>query len=248
MFKPDFSLLRSPLILENKIIPSDFGILCWNVHKENLKPEFDTMIRNWIRQFDIDILMFQEAVFPDNLVSVAGLSYAAAANIKIRRVLFGVLTAATADIHTKTDVMSLARETMLTTRKNLLMTRYWLDTGDLLLVVNVHAMNFTSRAWYEWEFSRLIKTLQHHTGPMVVAGDFNCWNRSRLRIIRALAWNLGLKQARPERPHLVKQFLGFELDRIYFRHMTLRHMDALENPIFSDHNPLLAKFSCTRPG
>ncbi len=90
MFKPDFSLLRSPLILENKIIPSDFGILCWNVHKENLKPEFDTMIRNWIRQFDIDILMFQEAVFPDNLVSVAGLSYAAAANIKIRRVLFGV--------------------------------------------------------------------------------------------------------------------------------------------------------------
>ncbi len=41
--------------------------------------------------------------------------------------------------------MSLARETMLTTRKNLLMTRYWLDTGDLLLVVNVHAMNFTSR-------------------------------------------------------------------------------------------------------
>ncbi len=152
MFKPDFSLLRSPLILENKIIPSDFGILCWNVHKENLKPEFDTMIRNWIRQFDIDILMFQEAVFPDNLVSVAGLSYAAAANIKIRRVLFGVLTAATADIHTKTDVMSLARETMLTTRKNLLMTRYWLDTGDLLLVVNVHAMNFTSRAGMNGNF------------------------------------------------------------------------------------------------
>jgi endonuclease/exonuclease/phosphatase (EEP) superfamily protein YafD len=236
------------LILENKIIPSDFGILCWNVHKENLKPEFDTMIRNWIRQFDIDILMFQEAVFPGNLDSVAGLSYAAAANIKIRQVLFGVLTAATADIHTKTDVMSLARETMLATRKNVLMTRYWLGSGDLLLVVNVHAMNFTSRAWYEWEFSRLFKTLQHHTGPLVVAGDFNCWNRSRLRIIKDLARGLGLKQARPDRSHLVKQFFGFELDRIYFRQMTLRHIDALENRIFSDHNPLLARFSCTRPG
>jgi endonuclease/exonuclease/phosphatase (EEP) superfamily protein YafD len=248
MFKPDIPLLRSPLILENKIIPSDFGILCWNVHKENLKPEFDTMIRNWIRQFDIDILMFQEAVFPGNLDSVAGLSYAAAANIKIRQVLFGVLTAATADIHTKTDVMSLARETMLATRKNVLMTRYWLGSGDLLLVVNVHAMNFTSRAWYEWEFSRLFKTLQHHTGPLVVAGDFNCWNRSRLRIIKDLARSLGLKQARPDRSHLVKQFFGFELDRIYFRQMTLRHIDALENRIFSDHNPLLARFSCTRPG
>lgn len=89
MFKPDIPLLRSPLILENKIIPCDFGILCWNVHKENLKPEFDTMIKNWIRQFDMDILMFQEAVFPDNLFSVAGLSYAAAANIKLRGRQFG---------------------------------------------------------------------------------------------------------------------------------------------------------------
>ena len=44
MFKPDIPLLRSPLILENKIIPRDFGMLCWNVHKENLKPEFDTMV------------------------------------------------------------------------------------------------------------------------------------------------------------------------------------------------------------
>jgi len=246
MFKPDVPLLRSPLILENKIIFSDFGILCWNVHKENLKPEFDTMIRNWIRQFDIDILMFQEAVFPDNLFSLAGLSYAAAANIKIRRFLFGVLTAATADIHTKTDVMSLARETMLATRKNVLMTRYWLETGDLLLVVNVHAVNFTSRAWYEWEFSRLVKTLQHHTGPMIVAGDFNCWNRSRLGIINEMARELGLEQARPERPHLIKQFFGFELDRVYFRQMTLQHMDALENRIFSDHNPLVARFSCPR--
>jgi endonuclease/exonuclease/phosphatase (EEP) superfamily protein YafD len=205
------------------------------------------MIRNWIRQFGMDILMFQEAVFPDNLFSVGGLPYAAAANIKIRQIHFGVLTAATADIHTKTDVMSLARETMVTTRKNVLMTRYWLENGDLLMVVNIHAVNFTSRAWYEWEFSRLAKTLQHHTGPMVVAGDFNCWNRSRLRIIKDLAKDLGLRQARPDRPRLVKQFFGFELDRIYFRQMRLVHMDALENRIFSDHNPLLAKFSCTHP-
>ncbi len=127
------------------------------------------------------------------------------------------------------------------------MTRYWLETGELLLVVNVHAVNFTSRAWYEWEFSRLAKTLQHHTGPMVVAGDFNCWNRSRLRIITDLARDLGLRQARPERPRLVKQFFGFELDRVYFRQMMLQHMDALENRIFSDHNPLVAIFSCARP-
>ena len=204
------------------------------------------MIRNWIRQFDMDILLFQEAVFPDNLFSVAGLPYAAAANIRIRQRHFGVLTAATADIHTKTDVMSLARETMLTTRKNILMTRYWLGSGDLLLVVNVHAVNFTSRAWYEWEFFRLLKTLQHHTGPMILAGDFNCWNRSRLEIITDLSRALGLKLARPERPRLVKQFFGFELDRIYFRQMTLQHMDALENRIFSDHNPLIARFNCEK--
>lgn len=247
MLKPDIPLLRSPLILENKIIPCDFGILCWNVHKENLKPEFETMIKNWIRQFEMDILVFQEAVFPDNLFSVAGLPYAAAANIRIRRFHFGVLTAATADIHTKTDVMSLARETILTTRKNILMTRYWLGSGDLLLVVNVHAMNFTSRAWYEWEFSRLLKTLQHHTGPLIVAGDFNCWNRARHQIIEQMAQALGLQAARPERPHLVKQVFGFELDRIYFRQLTLLRMDALENRLFSDHNPLLARFACIAP-
>jgi len=245
MFKPEIPLLRSPLILDNKIIPCEFGILCWNVHKENLKPEFDTMIKNWVRQFGMDIVLFQEAVFPETLFSVAGLSYAAAANIRIRRRNFGVLTAASADIHAKTDVMSLARETMLTTRKNILMTRYWLGCGDLLLVVNVHAVNFTSRAWYEWEFARLLKTLQHHTGPMILAGDFNCWNRNRCQILTGLSRKLDLQQARPNRTHLVKQVFGFELDRIYFRQLTLQHMDALENRMFSDHNPLLARFSCT---
>ncbi len=244
MFKPDIPLLRSPLILENKIIPCDFGLLCWNVHKENLRPEFDTMVKNWIRLFDMDILLFQEAVFPDNLFSVAGLSYAAAANIRIRRFHFGVLTAAMADMHTKTDIMSLARETMVATRKNALMTRYWLSSGDLLLVANIHAVNFTSRAWYQWEFSRLLKTLQHHQGPLILAGDFNCWNRSRQQILHNLARALTLRQARPGRPGLVKQIFGFELDRIYYRQLTLQHMDALENRVFSDHNPLVARFSC----
>jgi endonuclease/exonuclease/phosphatase (EEP) superfamily protein YafD len=233
------------LILENKIIPSDFGLLCWNVHKENLKQEFDTMIRSWIRQFDMDILLFQEAVFPENLFSVAGLSYAAAANISIRQLHYGVLTAARADIHTKTDILSLARETMVATRKNILMTRYWLGSGDLLLVVNIHAVNFTSRAWYQWEFTRLEKTLQHHQGPIILAGDFNCWNRSRHRIVTSLARKLDLRQARPGRRHLVKKIFGFELDRIYYRKLTLQHMDALENRLFSDHNPLFARFSCT---
>lgn len=244
MFKPDIPLLRSPLILENKIIPNDFGILCWNVHKENLKPEFDTMVRNWIRLFDMDILLFQEAVFPDDLFSVAGLSYAAAANIRIRRFHFGVLTAAMADMHTKTDVMSLARETMVATRKNALMTRYWLSSGDLLLVANIHGVNFTSRAWYQWEFSRLLKTLQHHHGPLILAGDFNCWNRSRQQIVNHLARALTLRQARPRRAGLVKQIFGIALDRIYYRQLTLLHMDALENRVFSDHNPLVARFSC----
>ncbi len=236
--------MRSTLILENKIIPRDFGILCWNVHKENLKPEFDTMVRNWIRLFDMDILLFQEAVFSDNLFSVAGLSYAAAANIRIRRFHFGVLTAAMADMHTKTDVMSLARESMLATRKNALMTRYWLSSGELLLVVNIHAVNFTSRAWYLWEFSRLLKTLQHHQGPLILAGDFNCWNRARQKIVNNLAQTLSLRQARPRRSRLVKQFFGFELDRIYYRQLTLLEMDALENRLFSDHNPLVARFAC----
>ena len=68
-----------------------------------------------------------------------------------------------------------------------------------------------------------------------------------MKVITALCRELGLKQARPDRPRLVKQFFGFELDRIYFRQLILRHMDALENRIFSDHNPLLAKFSCTSP-
>ena len=123
MFKPDIPLLRSPLILENKIIPCDFGILRWNVHKENLKPEFDTMIRNWIRQFDIDIVMFQEAVFPDNLFSVAGLPYAAAANIKIRRFYFGGLTGATPRNHTQNKFMFLGRGKKGTPPEKRIMTR-----------------------------------------------------------------------------------------------------------------------------
>ena len=70
--------------------------------------------------------------------------------------------------------MTLAREAFISTRKNTLITIYQFQNKEMLMVVNIHAINFRSLAWYQWELSRLHDLINGHEGPMILAGDFNC--------------------------------------------------------------------------
>ncbi|MCP3942563.1 MAG: endonuclease/exonuclease/phosphatase family protein [Desulfobacteraceae bacterium] len=242
MLTPDAPLIQSPVIFKKTVIPDDFNLLCWNIHKENLKKKFTSLIQNWKKKYNLDLILLQEARFSQTLVSIAGFPFVGAANIRLPKHFCGVVTAAGADPFSSQFQMTLAREAFISTRKNTLITIYRFDNNDPLMVVNVHAINFRSIAWYQWELSRLYDLIKGHTGPMILAGDFNCWRRSRKTILDKFTDTLDLVHARPRYSEHIKEWFGFQLDRVYIRDLVLVDIHALDCKSFSDHNPIIARF------
>jgi endonuclease/exonuclease/phosphatase (EEP) superfamily protein YafD len=242
MLTPSIPLIQSPVIFEKTAIPNDFSFLCWNIHKENLKKNFPVLIQEWKKKYRLDLILLQEARFSPSLLSIAGFPFVGAANIRLPKNFSGVVTAACADPLSSQFQMTRAREAFVSTRKNTLITIYQFQNKEMLMVVNVHAINFRSLACYQWEFSQLYDLIKGHEGPMILAGDFNCWRQSRKTILDAFTNQLNLDLARPRHPEHVKEWFGFQLDRIYTRQLAVVDIQALDCKSFSDHNPLIARF------
>jgi len=200
------------------------------------------MIFSLKKEHSLDLILLQEARFSKALFSVAGFSFIAAANLYISRYLSGVITAANAHPLSSQYKMSLAREAFITTRKNTLVTIYPFKDQTLLMVVNIHAINFRSFAWYQWELSRLGSLIKLHRGPVVLAGDFNCWKKTRKNFLDSFTRSLNLEHARPRFSKYIKNWFGFRLDRVYSRDLVLVDVQALDCKLFSDHNPIIARF------
>ena len=242
MLTPATPLIQSPVFFEKTVIPDNFGLLCWNIHKENLRPGFSEQIREWKKDPGLDLILLQEARFSDQLFSIAGFPYVAAANLRLPFSYSGVVTAANADPHASHSHMTLAKEARIFTPKNTLVTLYRFKNKAPLMVVNVHAINFRSLAWYQWELTRLSALIRGYKGAMIVAGDFNCWRKSRKKILDDFTGLLGLNYASPKNKRHVKKWFGFQLDRIYSRGVVLKDIRALRCKELSDHNPIIARF------
>ncbi|MCG8615763.1 MAG: endonuclease/exonuclease/phosphatase family protein [Desulfobacterales bacterium] len=240
MLIPNSPLIQSPVFFENAVIPDDFGLLCWNIHKENLKPGFLNQIRTWKKDHSLDLLLLQEARFSDRLTSLGGFPFVAAANLRLPFDYSGVITAANADPKTSRYHMTQAKEPLIFTPKNALITLYHFNDRSSLMVINLHAINFKSLAWYQWELARLFDIIRAHRGAMILAGDFNCWRKSRIKILDYFTDSLALDYALPRDETYVKKWFGFHLDRVYTRGLVVKDIHAVNCKNFSDHNPLIA--------
>jgi endonuclease/exonuclease/phosphatase family metal-dependent hydrolase len=88
------------------------------------------------------------------------------------------------------------REPWLRTPKAVAVATYALPDGDTLLVVNLHAINFTmtfGRGSYRAQFTALGRLLDAHRGPAIVGGDFNDWNPWRGGTLQRFAGRHGLQ-------------------------------------------------------
>ncbi len=82
--------------------------------------------------------------------------------------------------------------------------------------------------------------LRHHRGPIVLVGDFNTWERGRVRILEAVAHRLGLAHVRF--PAGIKSVGRHELDRVYVRGGQAQHQRVFVEPTASDHSLLAFEF------
>lgn len=108
-----------------------------------------------------------------------------------------------------------------------------------LLVINIHAINFTGLKPFEQNLQRAAELLRDFNGPVLIGGDFNSWNIKRRRLLQGMSKTAGLTEITFE-PDCRTRFWGRPVDYLFVRGLKVltagvRVTDA------SDHNPLLAR-------
>lgn len=110
-----------------------------------------------------------------------------------------------------------------------------------LLVANIHAVNFTlGSSELATQLQAIREVIDEHSGPVILAGDFNTWTSTRMQVLRQLADSHGLQAVTFKSQQPSGRF-GHQLDHIYYRGLTPLGSRVTELKS-SDHYPLTATF------
>lgn len=157
----------------------------------------------------------------------------------------GVCTVSTARSAQTLFLLSRYLEPVTKTPKMAICTSYPIEQPDCppeqsLLVLNSHGINFRLRKPFLDQMLQFEEHLRHHKGPIVLVGDFNTWERGRVRILDAVARAINLTHV--AFPRGIKSVSGHELDRVYVRGGTVARQQVFRNAAASDHSLLSFQF------
>jgi endonuclease/exonuclease/phosphatase (EEP) superfamily protein YafD len=219
-------------------------VLSWNLHK-NGDPGWDADLARIAA--DSDLLLIQEAALTVGLKQVL-----------VKAGFDGLLASAFALDGHETGVLSAARvrptsacvqrhfEPLLQLPKSAVITRYGLPgSAEGLAVANLHAINFTlGLVDYRAQLEAIARELADHRGPVIVAGDFNTWSRTRLEVVHDVMQRMGLQPVLPQ-VDTRSRFFGQQVDYVFVRGLEVVRAEAPEVES-SDHNPVLATLRLPR--
>lgn len=214
---------------------SDIRMVNWNIQKGG-DPGWTTDLATF--QGEPDLMILQEASLNSNAWGVVTTDqfHSFAPGYRTRRSLTGVMTVSAAKPLTQCNLVSM--EPWIRTPKATIITEYGLTgTDQTLLVVNIHAVNFTfGIREFQAQILKARSVVDEHTGPLILSGDFNTWRWRRAEILQETTESLGLEMLVYDEDHRTRLF-GQPLDHIYVRGLeileaTTRQVDS------SDHNPM----------
>jgi endonuclease/exonuclease/phosphatase (EEP) superfamily protein YafD len=181
---------------QGRVLPATITVVNWNAQKAS-DPQFQEDLQTLIDWQKPDIVFLQEAHV--ELLKVKeiggyfanGWSYPWPGGITI-----GVLTLSKVPPKEVRPIHSKYREFFVTAPKVSLTTEHLLPNGETLLAVNVHLLNF--ERWgvmkLRSQLEELESIMEQHSGPIIMAGDFNTWNQKRLSLVKELAEDLQLTE------------------------------------------------------
>jgi endonuclease/exonuclease/phosphatase (EEP) superfamily protein YafD len=216
-----------------------FNLVSWNMLKGR-RAGWEEDFRRHVREGDV--ILLQEAHLTDQMLAElhrSQLNWSLATAFRYRGDEAGVLTAAKSDLYG--ICMRRFQEPFLATPKTNLLVWFPLSDGGHLVVVNVHAINFTFDAVdFQASWRALEAILKAYDGPLIVAGDFNTWNADRQAVVVNTMRRMGLEPVvfTPDRR---TRILGRPVDHVYYRGLDPVAAVAYEVQT-SDHNPIRVTF------
>lgn len=220
--------------------PGQLTILSWNIEKgknAGWKKDLREMAEN------IDFVLLQEAIFVDDMKDPRKLQayWSFSPGYTTRNYNSGIMTIARMppDLVCSLQV----REPWLRSPKLVSISRYALASfPDPLLLVNLHAINFTlgTREFAE-QMHKARAIAEKHSGPIVMAGDFNTWNADRKKVLATMAEELAFDEVVFAEDKRVRTF-DYALDYVFVKGLKIETSKAIEVGT-SDHNPLVVTLS-----
>jgi endonuclease/exonuclease/phosphatase (EEP) superfamily protein YafD len=217
-----------------------FGLLSWNIYKARDKA--------WAEDFgrlseSRDLILLQEAhLTPGFMALLAKRDYrwSMVRAFDFNGAEAGVLTAS--KVPPTQGCLLRTAEPLLRVPKSVLITRYGVaDAPADLLVANLHGVNFSlGTEPFRRQLEAVAWVLADHSGPAILAGDFNTWSRSRREILREVTRRLGLLDL-PLAQDRRSRVWGQALDHVFYRGLDVVTAESLEVSS-SDHNPLRVTF------
>ncbi len=228
---------------QHELDSSDIRVVNWNIQKGG-DPDWTADLATVAGK--PDLMIFQEASLDAGVweVLAAGHYRSFAPGYRTPGAsgsLTGVMTISSVEPLAHCSLVSM--EPWLRSPKATMITEYGLTgTDQSLLVVNIHAINFTfGNKDFREQIRRTLSVMNGHSGPILLSGDFNTWRTGRSEILRELTTEQGLTMLNFDEDYRKRAF-GRPLDHIYVR--GLRVIDATTNRVgSSDHNPMSARFS-----
>ncbi len=221
--------------------PASISLLNWNIYKGQRA--------NWavdLKQFSHrhDLVTIQEAHLGDelkDLLNKNNLHWAMNTAFHLRKRAAGVMTASsvkaisTCGLHQKEPLIRLPKATLI--------AHYPVDgMQESLLVANIHGINFSlGTSAYRQQLEALYQEVQHHRGPVIVAGDFNSWSGARMRIVDDLVQKLGLGSIEWDGQHYTTRLFGNAIDHVFYRGLEPLNQESWRVSS-SDHNPIRVSF------
>ena len=244
MLRRRFSKVESLKIMGRAcktVIGPDIKILIWNVfkcQKSGWRDDFLTLAHTK------DLVLLQEAVLNspfdihfNKSVQHQWIMARSFKHIKTN-VETGVKTGSTVAAEQYYFAASQHSEPISKTKKMLLATIYPLANLERsLLVINCHIINFVSFNKFSSHLSQVFQMLESHKGPIILAGDFNTWNKKRLKYFNQLAKSFNLSEVKirrqPRFSHLFQH-----LDHVYCRGLEVVDVEVHTYIQSSDHYPI----------
>lgn len=222
----------------HKEVPRHLSILVWNIYKGQLKGLYGDLDRESKRH---DILILQEGhLTSKQLEFFSGWNHhttMATAWIK-NGVRSGVVTSSSY-LPVKTSWQrSVFREPIIRTPKMTQFTEYAIENSSkTLLVVNIHAINFVTTGKLGNMLVKAFEKIKNHQGPVIFAGDFNTWKRTKIRLLERLMKKHGFKEPKYKNDTRTRKF-GWALDYFWYRDLEVVEAKVLTDIITSDHKAI----------
>ena len=220
--------------------PNSISLFDWNIQKEQ-NQDWEIDFKHLSR--GADIIFLQEASLQAPLLEILqqkNLYWSFNSAFKHDGVESGVLTAST--IQPLTSCGLRTSEPIIRVPKTALITTYPLTGSAIeLMIANIHGINITlGTGSYQKQMDSLQEILRQHTGPIILAGDFNNWTKGRTAIMVELVKTLSL-QALSFDDEQRSTFFGDPVDHILYR--GLKPVSYEVTSVFSsDHNPISVTF------